>query len=308
MTENQQLKKADEFMKVDLILTSDWHLRENAPVCRTDNFWKTQWGKTLVIKGLQQHYDCPVLHGGDLFHHWKPSPRLLSETMNFMPAQFHTVYGQHDLPQHNFKEQFRSGIFTLETAGKLKVLPGIHWGQLPEEMEYASSLDIPYTRKDYRSVLVWHHMVWQGRRPWPGCTDPSAKAVLKKYSEYDLILTGDNHKPFVEEYQGRLLVNPGSLMRQSADQQDHRPRVYLYNAESNTVWPEYLPIQKDAVSRLHLEEKVEREDRIDAFISKLQGEWDAGLSFEANMRQFLEANNILDSTKQIIHKSMDTES
>ena len=148
-------------------------------------------------------------------------------------------------------------------------------------------------------------MVWQGKRLWPGQTDPSARAILKKYPEYDLILTGDNHRPFTEEYEGRLLVNPGSLMRQSADQQDHRPRVYLYDAETNTAWPEYIPIEKDAVSRLHLETRMERSDRIEAFISKLGGEWEIGLSFEANLERFFQSNDVLDSTKKIVYEALD---
>ena len=253
------------------------------------------------MKELQKEHGCPVLHGGDLFHHWKPSPRLLSETMIFLPKDFRTVYGQHDLPQHNLKEQYRSGIYALEVAGKLEVLSGTHWGQDPSASGTVRRNGVK------RNILVWHKMVWQGKRLWPGQKDPSSIAILKKYPEYDLILTGDNHKPFVEELDGRLLVNPGSLMRQSADQIDYRPRIYLYDAESNTVVPEYLPIEKDAVSRLHLEEKFEREDRIEAFISKLQGEWDAGLSFETNLKRFYDANKVRDVTKGIISKALDEE-
>ena len=150
-------------------------------------------------------------------------------------------------------------------------------------------------------------MVWQGKRPWPGCTDPSAVAVLKKYPEYDLILTGDNHKPFTEEYEGRLLVNPGSITRQSADQIDHTPRVYLYYASTNTVRPVFLPVQegKEVISRDHIDRKEERTERISTFISRLGGEWEAGLSFEENLKRFFESNKVLDSVKQIVWDAVD---
>ena len=285
--------------KADLILTSDWHLRESVPVCRTDDFWTVQWAKVEYIHTLQRDYECSVLHAGDLFHHWKPSPYLLSKTIQWLPKDFWTIYGQHDLPQHNWELKEKSGIFALQVANILHVLGGAHWGREPGNSK-------PMTVKG-REIMVWHKMVWQGRRLWPGQTDPSAIAVLKKYPEYDLILTGDNHKPFVEEYEGRLLVNPGSLTRQSADQIDHRPRVYLYDAEQHVVWPEFIPIESNAVSRMHLEERIERDNRIEAFISKLAGEWEAGLSFETNIERFLESNKVLNSVKEIIYKSMDND-
>jgi len=288
-------------MKVDLILTSDWHLRETVPVCRTDDFWTVQWVKVEYIHTLQRQYGCPVLHAGDLYHHWKPSPYLTSHTIDYIPNDFWTVYGQHDLPQHNLNLRQKSGIHVLHRANRAHVLVGTHWGE--EVMR--ESFSVPH-KNGARNILVWHHMVWQGRRPYPGCTDPSSIAVLKKYSDYDLILTGDNHRPFVEEYDGRVLVNPGPITRQSADE-THAPRVYLYNAERNTVWPEYIPYTKDAVSRVHLEERIEREGRIDAFISKLQGEWEAGLSFEENLKRFFSANKIREATLEIINQSLEHE-
>ena len=285
-------------MNVDLILTSDWHLRESTPECRTDDFWEAQWKKIDFIKELSEKHGAFVLVGGDMFHHWKPSPNLIRTCIEHFPFGVHTIYGQHDLPQHNWNHREKSGIAALEASNTVEVLPNCSWGQEPDP-------DLPSFTVKGKKILVWHKMVWQGKRLWPGQDDPSSIAVMKKYPEYDLILTGDNHKPFVEEYDGRLLVNPGSLMRQSADQQDYRPRVYLYDIERDLVVPEYLPIESDAVSRLHLEKRVEKEDRIEAFISKLQGEWDAGLSFEANLRRFLQANKVLDSTKQIINEALD---
>jgi DNA repair exonuclease SbcCD nuclease subunit len=290
--------------EVDLILSADWHVRESIPTCRTDDFPATLWRKIKYVADLAEKHGCFVMLAGDVFHHWKPSPNLLRMCMEHFPFGVHAVYGQHDLPQHNWNLREKSGLAALEASRTVEILPTCSWGQEFEiDGQFIYSFEI-----GARKILVWHKMVWQGKRLWPGQEDPSAIALLKKYPEYDLILTGDNHKPFVEKHEGRLLVNPGSLTRQSAEQIDRTPRVYCYNAESNTVWPEYLPIENDAVSRLHLEERVERENRIEAFISKLEGEWDAGLSFEANLRRFLEANKVLDSTKAIIYKSMDTKS
>ncbi len=284
------------------ILMSDLHLRLNTPACRSEKeFLEAQWRKLEFVKKLQVKHDCPVLCGGDLFHHWKPSPELLSKTIEHLPANFHSIYGQHDLPQHSLPDQEKSGLFTLKKAGALTILNGTHWGQDPSKQTNSNlSFD------GEKLTLVWHRMTYQRKLPWPGCTDPKAGKLVRKYPEYDLILTGDNHKPFTEEYDGRILVNPGSLMRQNADQIDFRPRVYLYYADENRVEAVYLPIEEGVVSREHIERDEERSDRIDAFISKLDGEWQAGLSFEANLEEFFKNNRVRKQTKEICYKAIES--
>ncbi|RLB92547.1 MAG: hypothetical protein DRH76_11155, partial [Deltaproteobacteria bacterium] len=287
---------------VSAILTGDWHLRDNTPICRGEDFEAAQWAKVDFISKLQRKHGCLVIHAGDLFDHWKPSPYLLSKTMEYLPSQFHTIYGNHDLPQHNFEERHRCGIYALEKAGVLKVLSGTHWGDLPD----SSNIDIPYNRTELRCILVYHVMTYQGRTPWPGCTDPMAAKLLRKYPEYDLIHTGHNHKAFTETHEGRLLVNAGSLTRQDADQINFKPRVYLYYADDNTVEPVYLPIQEDAVTRAHIERDEEREQRIEAFITQLDGDWVAGMSFEANLEAFLQTNKIRKTVQEKIYKALET--
>ena len=68
-------------MNVDLILTSDWHLRESTPECRTDDFWEAQWKKIDFIKELSEKHGAFVFVAGDIFHHWKPSPNLIRKTI-----------------------------------------------------------------------------------------------------------------------------------------------------------------------------------------------------------------------------------
>jgi DNA repair exonuclease SbcCD nuclease subunit len=280
------------------ILTSDWHLREDIPVCRTDDFWVSQWGKVDFISDLQMKYDCPVIHAGDLFDRWKPSPELLTRSILHLPKKFITIYGQHDLPQHSLELAYKCGIDTLVASGSISFLnKGVSWGELPENKEI-------WHLKD-RSILVWHKMNYQGEPPWPGCTDPKAGKLLRKYPQYSLILTGDNHKPFVEEYEGRLLVNPGSLMRQDADQVDFRPRVYLWYADTNTVEPVYIPIEDGAVSRDHLIRKQERDDRLEAFVSKLNNDWEGTVSFEENLERLMKENEIGDKIKEIVYKAVE---
>jgi len=114
----------------DAILTADWHLREDTPTCRTDDFWEAQWNKVDQICQLQVKYnDCPILHAGDLFDHWKPSPFLLSTALLYLPEigrEFWTIYGNHDLPNHSIELAKKTGMMTLVNALAIEILPGCH--------------------------------------------------------------------------------------------------------------------------------------------------------------------------------------
>ena len=279
--------------KPDAILTADWHLREDQPTCRTDDYQMAQWKKVEFIRHLQMEYDCPVFHAGDLFEYWKPSPNLLSKTILTLPAKFCTIYGNHDLPQHNMDLAYKSGIHTLATGGHLEVLDYCHWGCTP----VPAAAKIP--------VLMWHVMTYQGKKPWPGCVDPMAAKLLRKYPQYDLILTGHNHQSFTEEYEGRLLVNPGSLTRHKADQIGHEPCVYFWYAKDNKAIPVPLPIEQDVISREHIEHTKERDGRIDAFISKLDDDWEAAVSFEENLQRFEDKNKVRKSVMEIVYKAIE---
>jgi len=287
--------------RVDAIITADWHLRDTAPICRVDNFWETQWGKVAHIRVLQKKYDCPVLHAGDLFDSWKASPYLLRETLRSLPDQFYTIYGNHDLPQHNLELHEKSAVDVLDEAERIHLMSGVHWGQKLASGEYYH-LEIRC-----RKILMMHTMTWKTAPAWPGDTSPSASALLRRYPKFDLIVVGHNHKSFVVSNGGRLLISPGSITRQAANKDEDKPRVYLWNAAKNKVQVEYLPYDPNAVTREHIEETRRRDSRIMAFVERLQGEWEIGNSFEENLRKFLAKNRVRQSVKDIIRKALEEE-
>jgi len=290
--------------KPDFLLASDFHLRESIPICRTDNVWDAQWRKVDFVNELQREYDCPVLHAGDLFDHWKPSPYLLREAMIHLPKQFYTVYGQHDLPNHSLDLKNKSGISVLEEAGVLNVLKGFHWGMKPGDKE-----DLVFGIKiKNRTIAVWHDFTYVGREPFPGAKG-KAHAKLEKYKQFDLIVTGDNHQSFtLRGVNGNLLVNPGSLMRQDADQIDFQPKVYLWYAEDNTVEAVEIPIEKDVVTRGHIEKVEQRDERIDAFVSRMDSNWELTTNFDENLERFFVLNRVRQQVKNIIYEHKSTTS
>lgn len=293
------MKRVRKYRTPDMILCSDFHLREDTPTCWIGNFQEEQWSSIVFIRELQKNYGCVVIHAGDLFHHWKPSPWLLSQAMLYLPDNFYTVYGQHDLPQHNWELRGKSGIKTLEMARRLTVLNGCHWGQKPDDWVNSFVVGL-------KNILVWHHMTYI-TPPYPGASGGQAQSILKKYPQFDLIVTGDNHDSFTTEYNGCRLVNPGNLTRQTADQIDYQPRVALWYADTNTIQWVYIPIKEGVITREHIEKVQQRDARLEAFITTLKDEWEVGISFEQNLESFFKKNKIDASTKTLIYKALENE-
>jgi hypothetical protein len=79
-------------------------------------------------------------------------------------------------------------------------------------------------------------------------------------------------------------------MRTTADQVDHRPRVYLWYGSDNHVEPVYLPIEEGVVDRSHIDLREEKDERIEAYVSRLSEEVEIGLDFLANLEAYFRAN------------------
>lgn len=304
---SKMMQRTKPSRKPDAILTADWHLREDTPTCWTGDFQSEQWEVVQTIFDLQAKFDCPVIHAGDLFDHWKPSPWLLSKTMFFLPQKFCTVYGQHDLPQHNWELRDKSGIYTLERAGRVYVLPGCHYGETPEDLlkNHLSTQSIIDFKND-KFILVWHHMAYNILPPYPGAPEGNAVGILRKYPQFNLILTGDNHESFTVTLDGRRLVNPGNITRQTAAQIDYKPRVYLWYVEDNSVIPVFLPVSDNVITREYIDIEKEKNGRIEAFVTHLKDNWgvsrDKKVSFEENLEAFFEENNTEKDLRDLVYK------
>lgn len=290
--------------KADAVFCGDLHLSFKTPIARTDNYSEAMWTKFEFINQLALDNNCPVLCSGDFLDHWKASPELLSVIIEKTTAEWFSIYGDHDLPNHSLKLKHKSGLTTLQKAGKVTLVKGGDGSnkfrnELPKKVR-------PIIIQD-KKILLWHVMTWNKELPYPGCTASNAKQLLKKYPQFDCIVTGDNHKPFVVEYKGRLLVNVGSMLRSSADQITYKPSVWLYYAKTNSVVPVQLPIKEGVISREHIEIQNERNERIDAFISKIKTDFKLSMNFKDNLIKFFDKNKTKKKVKELILKHTDNE-
>lgn len=276
-------------MKPTAILTSDWHIREDTPICRTDDYQVAQWKKIRFILDLQNKYQCPIIHAGDMFHNWKVTPKLLStffSMLKYTPDYYKIliVPGNHDLPQHNMELIDHSGLGVLLAADEVCLF---EWRD--------------------KNIKVMHEFVYKGDKPFPGVPlTQSSSLIMQKYQKHKLILTGDNHQCFTDTYKGTLLINPGSIMRMTASQIDHEPTVFLWYSENNTIVRVILPHDKGVISREHIDVVEEREDRLSSFVSGLSEEIEVTLSFRKNLELYMKKENIHQAVRNKVLEALDS--
>lgn len=306
--------------KPSAVLTADYHLRSDQPLCREDDFITAMITASDFIRQLCERYEIPLLIAGDVFNHWKPSPELLRLAIEIMPP-FIAIPGQHDLPEHNLHLHPKSGLAVLEAAGVATVLKDPRGQVFLPEKEWAGQsnwlvVGYPYgsepksLRRKYpsrRKICMVHQLVSHVKQAYPGAKNSTARALLNSLPGYDLILSGDNHQQFTLEHRSRWVINPGSVFRTKADQIDHRPAVYLWSAEDNSIERIELPVDKDIITRAHLEQEEQKDKRIDDYIEHMSQNYKIELSFKDNIYKHIEANKIDKALERFIHSCMEVE-
>jgi len=290
--------------QVDAILTADIHLTETTPISRTDNYVEAQDRKLAFLKQLETQYDCPVIDAGDIFDYWKASPWLIARAYKNLPSEIYTIPGNHDLPEHSMQQYEKSALHVLEVALAIRRL-----SKTPYDRRDFTIAGFAYGEKleDVNAdIVVIHDLVYEGNPPWPNAVGYQPKDLFKIFTKPRLILTGHYHMALVAKSKdGRLVVNPGSMMRMTIVQKDYKPRCYLYNFDDNEVEPVYFPIEEEVFDDRHIVEPKEKEERLSAFIEKLNMEWDLRLSFRANLETFFKKNKVNKKVEGLIWQSLE---
>lgn len=303
------------------ILTSDFHLTETAPVSRLDDYIAAQGAALQFLQKLSsENWNCPILCAGDVFHHWKASPWWCAWVYHHLPHPFVTIPGNHDLPLHSFAHYGRSALALMEAVSdprKLRVLKweetvvndlpilGIPFGQLGNTDPRSTYLGAR------RRVLMLHELVWARRGEMEArIGGGTAEELLEQFGDvFDLIVTGDNHEGFVvrSEQTGAILVNPGSMMQMTADQEHYVPQCFLYYAEENKVAAVNFPVAEGVHSRAHIDRVNERDARVAAYIANMRAGWDVGLSFRENLQAYFQENRTPRRLRELVWEHLGDE-
>lgn len=275
----------------DAIFCSDLHLRDSIPECRTDDYFAAQKEKINFLVQTAKKYNAPIYCAGDIFHKARSSKWLDIFAINsFSSVRLEIIPGNHDLPNHNINMLHDSSLGVLSQADNIICAP--------IQLDNMSIYNI-----DGKQIGMIHKLVHNTSPVMAGkdIISYSAKKLLQDFPELDVIITGDNHQSFLfKNDDGRILVNPGSMMRMTAAQTEHKPCFYLYYSDTNTVESCYWPIASGVVSREHREKEQQRDERMESYVERMNNEYELSLSFENNLRAYLANNETRQPVQDII--------
>lgn len=236
-----------------------------------------------------------------------------------MPRPLITIPGNHDLPGHSLDNYEKSalGLIELITPAFINLneegvrisdnisIDGVPFGKLKE---FKSK-----PKETNRRVLMIHELVFPKSLPSWVKGGFTSRDILEQFgNEYDVILVGDNHSGFVDELEndhGEIswLVNPGSMMRITTEQINYLPRCYSYSSDENEVREEFFPIEKDVYNIERAIQEKERDERIAAYIERMNVDWDISLSYKKNLEMFFNENKIPKKVRELIWQHLETE-
>jgi DNA repair exonuclease SbcCD nuclease subunit len=216
------------------IFVADLHLSEKPPIARSveENWLKVQARYVEQLRNLQQkHAMAPIFIAGDLFDRWTVSPYLLSNVLGwFYDMKIWAIPGNHDCPNHSYKDLGKSAYWTLVEAYAINHLhPGITHciGNLMiHPFPFGHKVTPPSKSSDLcLDVALIHDYIWTADTGYEGA-DPEHRYAswLKKLKGYDVAVFGDNHKGFLLRKDNRLTIaNCGTFMRRHSDERSGEP-------------------------------------------------------------------------------------
>ena len=319
--------------KVIAILCADIHLSHKPPIWRSNEpDWYAAMQRPLnEIEDLSAEHNCPVLCAGDIFDKWNSPAELINWAMLHLPPRMYVIPGQHDLPEHNIDNIYRSAYETLVRANKIKNIE-YEQGEFecgfgmfeqvvdPDMFLWGFPFGTLFFANEYKSknlkIAIVHDYVWIGKHKYPNA--PEEKEIPKvikknnkhiingKYYGYDVIVYGDNHDGFLTYIGDTTIFNCGTLMRRKSDEVDYEPMVGLLYSDG-TVEPHYLDISKDIHLTADEVKEAEALEEIDmeVFADELRKLGSSALDFVDTMKRFWGENKTRQKVQDITLKAME---
>ncbi len=282
------------------IACADLHLRDSVPTCRIDKYWEAQEDKFIFLINKAIEFDCDIYCAGDFFHKAKSSSYLEAwaikelQRLTTVNLAFWVIPGQHDLPNHNIDLIDHSSLWVLSCANVIDIILN------PFEQ-------IAHLNHD---IAMVHKMIHLDKPIHKSIKSTKALSLLKDDSITKLIISGDNHIPFITRYKKQILINCGSMMRMSADQIDYKPCFYYIEMDEENIKIERItyPIKANVIDRSYIDAEKERDYRIESFVDRIKNnDYEIELDFNKNLENFFKANRIRKPVQEICWRNLQNE-
>lgn len=296
------------------LFCADLHLSHQQPASRGDADWYAVMGDQLDQLAFIEHaYKVPVFCAGDVFDRWNSPPELINFAIARLPGRVHGFFaipGQHDLPYHAHEQLHKSAYDTLVLAGAciaMGVIPICFPFQAPNPdvivhaFPWNATLESlrPAARKRTTAlhVALVHKYLCTADTAYPGAPDEAFIEYMSRekiLAGYDVIVSGDNHRPFAETINGQLWWNCGGFLRRRSDEYEHQPRVGLLWSDG-TMSEKLLDTSQDVlfVPDSKSEANLSLNNSIKHLVAQLAAiDADNSLDFEAAIRKVVSREGV----------------
>jgi len=310
-------------LEVAAIFCSDLHLSLHPPIYRSkEPDWFEAMARPLrELQQLQETHQCPVICCGDVFDKWKSEPELINFALEHLPKQFHTIAGQHDLPNHCVADMHKSALYTLYLAGAIRILNTNSWSPFKPDFILSNSHygelipKAPNMRQYPVNIGVIHQYNWMsGYAHLKAHEKYKVTSHRKEFKKYDYVFCGDNHMPFRKPLKGKhdgMFVNCGAMMIRKSDD-NFVPRFWLLvrsRSDSNKEFravPSYIDTKHDVYWKDPKVEEKEQEPSIDdlsTFKQELEKLGESGQDVVAGVKAYLASlPNVSPKTANFVEK------
>jgi DNA repair exonuclease SbcCD nuclease subunit len=283
-----------------------------------DDYYITQLRKLNQALDIFSKEDCHcVIQVGDMFDSPTVSNKIIASIISTFKIrtfeedfEFYACWGQHDIAGHSAKTLPNSPLSVLEASGVLKLTDFDTAIQInKDKFLYGSSFgeDVPEVEnKKAFNILATHKMIGD-RELYPGQELENPKAFLKKYPDFNLVVCGDYHYRFLTEYDGRVILNPGALMRKTISKFDleHKPGIFIVDTDDMST--KFSPVDIEPVEKvfdLSREEKCDNQKLLD-FITNLAKNSNSNCNWKSLLCKILKDMNCSEDVKNIIDSSIE---
>lgn len=284
-----------------MIISADWHLRATRPRCRVDNDWiETQKKALRQIAEIAEEKNAPIMVVGDLFHSNSDTSFECINMVQKLADRLGSLYilaGNHDLPYHSSENIDKSAIGVLFQSENIFKI-----SDYSDEFS-ASNFD---EEDDENAEIVFKHTLTIPSEDKPDFVDcETPESLLRKFPKAKWVFTGDYHRNFHYEKNGRHVVNSGCLLRQASDFKDYTCGIYFVDTDKNIV--DFIPIidNEELIDDSYITKENEREKRIDDFVSKLKSTKSVSLDFLANVEAMMERNGFELELKEVVEELLE---
>lgn len=281
-----------------ILITADWHIRGERPICRLDDDWIESQRETIAaIREVYEKTGCEQMWIlGDLFDAPKcatAAVNMLIEELQKFPGSVRVLCGNHDLKDHNYGNLEECSIGTIKHLfADVPIEIQDSFGCLTKVSAKPFGLDEETTDAN---IVCTHQLTFPNAeaRPIEDC-GVLAQDLLDKWRLADLIFTGDYHHAFVYEFKdvvkgrNRYVVNPGCINIQKADELDYQPGVYVWDTSCSGDYAFQrwnLNPQRENCTRDHIEARESKETMLSEVVETIKGGAEITLDFDSNLEQ-----------------------